>query len=125
MEEDHHHPHDTERQELEAAEGEETPIMTRKDLEGSQMRIGEENGTRDQHPSQKKTTMTRKTVSLTCSHGSWPMPWDNARESQRNPLPCFESKNTKIYVCGYYHVRIVLVETVGNGKIRHNESDTP
>jgi len=36
--------------ELQAAEGEETPMMTRKDVEGSQMRIGEEGGTRDPHP---------------------------------------------------------------------------
>ena len=38
--------------------------------------------------------------SLTCSHGSWPMPWDNEQESQQNPMPCFETRNTKIYACG-------------------------
>ena len=78
MEEYHHHYHHTERQELQAAEGEETPMMREKDLDGSQMRVGKEDGTRDPHPSQKKTTMKPKTMnSLTCSHGSGPMPWDN------------------------------------------------
>jgi len=26
---------------------------------------------------------------------------DNEQESQRNPLPCLGTRNTKIYVCGY------------------------
>jgi len=100
VEENHHH-HDTERQELEAEEGEETLMMMERDLEGNQMREGREDGTRDPHPSQKKMTMTPKTTnSLTCSHGSWPTPWDNKQESQRNHLPCFEMRNTKIYACG-------------------------
>jgi len=45
-------------------------MMREKDLEGSQIRVGKEDGTRDPHPSQKKkTTMTPKTMnSLTCSH---------------------------------------------------------
>jgi len=52
-------------------------------------------------PSQKKTTMTSKTMnSLTCSLESWPTPWDNGRESQRNLLPYLETKNTKISACG-------------------------
>jgi len=89
-------------------EGEETPMMREKDLEGSQMRVGKEDGTRDPHPSQKKTTMKPKTMnSLTCSHGSGPMPWDNERESQRNPLPCFETKTPRytyvaINMCGLF-----------------------
>jgi len=96
VEEDHHH-HDTEWQDLEAAEGEETPMMMEKELEGSLMRVGEEDGTRDPHPSQKKMTRTpRTTNSSTCSHGSWPMAWDNERESGRNPLPCLGTRNTKI-----------------------------
>jgi len=67
VEEDHHH-HDTEQQDLHGADREETPRMTRKDLGGNQMRIGKEDGTRDRHPSQKKKTMTPKTMNrLTCS----------------------------------------------------------
>jgi len=73
-----------------------------KDLAGSQMRVGEEDGVRDLHSSQKKMTMTpRMTNSSTSSHGSWPTPWDNRRDSQRNTLPCLETRNIKIYVCGY------------------------
>jgi len=68
VEEDHHHHHDTERQELRAEAGEETPMMSEKDLAGSQMRVGKEDGTRDPHPSQKKMTMTSRTMnSLICS----------------------------------------------------------
>ena len=75
-------------------------MMKEKALEGSQMRVGKEDGTRDQHPSQKKTTMTPKmTNSLTCSRGSWPTPWDNEEESRRNPLPCLGARNTKISAC--------------------------
>jgi len=77
-------------------------MMKGKDLEGSQMRIGGEDGTRDPHPSQRKTRTTSRMInSLTCSRESWPTPWDNERESQRNALPCLEMKNPKIYVCGY------------------------
>jgi len=102
VEEDHRHHHDTERQELQAGKGEETPMVRDKDLEGIQMRVGKEDGTRDPHPSEKKMTMSPKTKnSLTCSHWSWPTPWENEQESQRNPLPCLETRNTKIYVGGY------------------------
>jgi len=77
-------------------------MMIKRDLEENWMREGKEDGTRDLHPSQKKTTMTPNTTnSLTYSHGSWATPWDNGRESQRNPLPCFEMRNIKIYLCGY------------------------
>ena len=101
MEEDHHHP-GTERDELQMAEGKETPMMREKDREGSQMRVGKEDGMRDPHPRLNKTTMTpRTTNSLTCSHRSWPMPWDNGQESGRNPEPSLETRNTKIYVCDY------------------------
>jgi len=90
-----------ERQELQAVAGEETPMMTEKGLVGNQTKEGKEDGARDLHPSQKKTTMTPKTMnSLTCSLASWPTPCDNERESQRNPLPCLETKNTKISACG-------------------------
>jgi len=102
VEEDNHHHHDTERQELLAAEEEETPMMKGKDLEGSRMSVGKEDGTRDPHSSQKKKTTTSRTMnSLTCSLESWPTSWDNGHESQRNPLPCLEMRNTKIYICGY------------------------
>jgi len=97
----HHHHHDTERQELQAGEGEETPITTEKGLVGNQTREEKEDGTRDPHQSQKKTTMTPKTTnSLTSSHGSWLTLWDNERESRRNPLPCLGTRNTKISSCG-------------------------
>jgi len=44
-------------------------MMTRKNLEGSQMRIGEEDGTREPYPSQKKMTRAPKTMNrLTGSH---------------------------------------------------------
>jgi len=49
VEEDHHH-HDMERQELQAAEEEETPMINRKDLEGSQTRIGKEDGRETRTP---------------------------------------------------------------------------
>jgi len=62
VEEEHQHHHDTEQQELQAEAGEGTPIMREKDLVGSQMRVGKEDGTRDQHPSQKKMTMTSRTM---------------------------------------------------------------
>ena len=76
-------------------------MMTERDLVGNQMRVGKEDGTRDPHPSQRKIVMTPKTThSSTCSHASWPMPWDNGRESQRNPLPCLGTRNTKISACG-------------------------
>jgi len=45
VEEDHHHHRDTERQELQAVEEEETPMMMGKDLEGTQMSVGKEDGT--------------------------------------------------------------------------------
>jgi len=49
---------------------EETLMMREKDLAGSQMRVGKEDGMRDPHRSQKKKTMSPKTTnSLTCSHG--------------------------------------------------------
>jgi len=81
--------------------GEETPMMREKGLEENQTRAGKEDGTRDPHPSQQERTMTLKTTnSLTCSHGSWPTPWDNERESQRNPRPCLGTRNTKISACG-------------------------
>jgi len=100
VEENHHHHH-TERRELQAEEGEETLMMREKDLDGSQMREGKEACTRDPHPSQKKMSMTSKTMnSLTGSHGSWPTPWDTERESPQNPLPCLETKNTQISACG-------------------------
>jgi len=61
-------------------------------------------GRRDEcfpHPSQKKTTTMRRMMnSSTCSLESWPTPWDNERESQRNPLPCSEMRNSKISACG-------------------------
>jgi len=76
-------------------------MMMGKDLEGSQMRIEKEDGTRDEHPSPKKTTATSRMInSLACSLGSWPTPWDNEQESQRNPLPCLCTRNTKISACG-------------------------
>jgi len=76
--------------------------MTKKDLDGSQTRAGKEDWTRYPHPSPKKMTMTPKMMnSSTCSHGSWPTPWDNEQGSQRNTLPCLETRNTKIYECGY------------------------
>jgi len=54
-----------------------------------------------QHPSQKKTTTMRRMMnSSTCSLESWPTPWDNERESQRNPLPFSEMRNSKISACG-------------------------
>jgi len=88
VEEDYHH-HDTEQQELQAEAGVETPMMMEKDLVGRQMRAGKEDGTREPHPSLKKMTMTPKmTNSSNCFHGSWPNPWENEQESQRNPLPC-------------------------------------
>jgi len=60
--------HDEEElEELQAAE--ETLTMREKDLEGGQMRVGKEDGTRDRHPSEKKNSMTLKTTnSLICSH---------------------------------------------------------
>jgi len=77
-------------------------MIREKDLEEGQMRVGKEDGTRDRHPSQKKRTIKPKTTtSLMCSHGSWPTPWDNEQESQLNPLPCLETRNTKIYAWGY------------------------
>jgi len=98
---DHHHHHDTERQEIQAEEGEETPMIKEQGLEGSQMRIEKEDGTRDPHPGQKKmTTMSRTMNSLTCSLESWPTPWDNQQGCQRNPLPCLGMRNTKISACG-------------------------
>ena len=101
MEEAHHH-HGTEREELETEEGEETPMMREKDLEGTQMRVGKEDGTRDPHPSLNQTTMTLKTMNnLTFSHGSWATPWDNGRVSKGNLQPCLQTRNTKIHVCGY------------------------
>ena len=101
-------------------------MMREKDLEGSQMRVGKEERTRDPHPSQKRMTiMPKRRNSLSCSHGSWPMPWDNGQESQRNPRPCSEMRTTKIYVCSYWHVPIILAERVVSGKTRHNEPDTP
>jgi len=101
-------------------------MMREKDLEGSQMRVGKEEGTRDPHPSQKRMTIMPKTRnSLPCSHGSWPMHWDNGQESQRKPRPCLETRNTKIYVCSNWHVQIILAERVGSGETRHNEPDTP
>ena len=73
--ETHHHHLEERPQELQAEE--ETLIMREKDLEGNQMRVGKEDGTRDPHPSQKKISMTLRTMhNLTCSHGSWPTPWD-------------------------------------------------
>jgi len=82
-------------------EGEETPMMTEKDLEGNQMRVGKEDRTSDPHPSQKRMTMTPKTMNTsTCSHRSWPTPWDNERESQRNPRPYLGTRSTKISTCG-------------------------
>jgi len=91
VEEDHHHHHDTGWQELQNEE--ETLMMREKDLEGSQMRVEKEDGTREPQPSQKKTTMTPKTTnSLTCSHWSWPTPWDNEQESRRNPSAMFRNK---------------------------------
>jgi len=102
--------------------------MTReKDLGGNQMRAGKEEGTRDPHPSQTTTMTVRKMNSLTCFLESWPIPWDNSRESQRNPLPCSKTKNTKMYACCYWHAWIILAETVGSGRTRHwhNESNTP
>ena len=75
MEEDHHQHHDTEREELQAQEGEETPMMKEKDVEESQMRVGKEDGMRDPQPTVKKTTMTPRMMnSSTCSLESWPMP---------------------------------------------------
>jgi len=101
VEEDHHHHHDMEQQELQAAAGEDTPMTTREDLEGTQMRIEKEDGTRDPHPSQKKTTTRSRTMnSLTWFLESWPTPWDNEQESQRNPLACLGTRNTKISACG-------------------------
>ena len=101
VEEDHHPHDDMEQQELQTEEGEETPMMMEKGLVGSQMREGKEDGTRDPHPSQRKTAKTPKTTNnLTSSHGSWPTLWDNGHESKRNPLPCFEMRNTKISACG-------------------------
>jgi len=76
-------------------------MMREKDLEGNQMRVGKEDGTRDPHPSQKKISMTLRTMhNLTCSNGSWPTPWDKGQESQQNILRCLETRNTNIYVCG-------------------------
>jgi len=76
-------------------------MMREKGLEENQTRAGKEDGTRDPYSSQKETTMTPKTTnSLTCSDRSWPTPWDNERESQRNPLPCLGTRNTKISACG-------------------------
>jgi len=52
-------------------------MMREKDLEGSQMRIREEDGTRDAHTSQKKKGRRRRmTNSLICFLASWPTPWD-------------------------------------------------
>jgi len=76
-------------------------MMMEKDLVESQISEGKEDGTRDPHPSLKKMTMMPKmTNSSNCSDGSWPSPWENGQESQRNPLPCLETKNTKISACG-------------------------
>jgi len=71
-------------------------MMKGKDLGESQMRAGKADEIRDLHTSQGTTMMPRTTNSLTCILESWPMPWDNVRESQRNPLPCSEMRNTKI-----------------------------
>jgi len=61
VEEDHNYHHDTERQELQAAEEEEAPMMKGKDLEGREISVGKEDGTRDQHSSKKKKTTTSRT----------------------------------------------------------------
>jgi len=43
-------------------------MMREKDLAGSKMRVGKNDWTRDPHPSQKKMTMTLRTMnSLICS----------------------------------------------------------
>jgi len=122
VEEDHHYQHDP-RGQPGFQEEDETPMMMKKDLDESQMRVGKEDRTRDPPPSQKKTTMTSRTMnSLTCSHEQWPTRCDNKRESRQNTLQSLETRNTRMYVCGYYHIRIILVQTGGNGKTRHNES---
>jgi len=82
--------------------GEGDPDAKGEDLEGNQMKVGKEDGTRDPHPSLNKTSMTPGTTNnLTYSHRTWPTPWDNEQDSQRNPLLCLEMRNTKIYSCGY------------------------
>jgi len=58
----HHHHHNIERQELHVVEGQEIPIMKKKDLEGSQMRVGKEDRTRDLHPRRKEKTMKLRTT---------------------------------------------------------------
>jgi len=76
-------------------------MMMEKDLEESQTRVGKEDGTRDRHPSQNKTTMVPRTMnSLGCSLESGPTPYDNEPESQWNLLPCSKMRNTKISTCG-------------------------
>jgi len=74
-------------------------MMKEKDLEGSQMRAGEEDGTRDWRPSKKMTMMLRTRNSSTCFPESWPKPWDDKRVFRQNLLPCSNRKNTKIYSC--------------------------
>jgi len=49
VEEDHDHHNDTERQELQAEAGEETPMIRETDLARSQMRVGKEDGGRVTH----------------------------------------------------------------------------
>jgi len=71
---------------LQAAAAEETMMMREKDLDGSQMKAGREDGMRDRPPSQKKMPMTPKTMnSLTCSHGSWPTPWTTNESPSGTP----------------------------------------
>jgi len=72
-----------------------------KDLGGSQMTAGKGDRTRDPHPSHKMMMTQRTTNSSTSCPKRCLRPWDDERDSQRNPLPCSERKNTKIYKCGY------------------------
>jgi len=102
VEETYHHHHEEGQQGPEQEEEEEEIAMIREqDLAGEQMRAGMEDGRRDPHPSERRNMTPRRTNSLTCCLESWPTPWDNVQESQRNPRPYSERRNTKIYAGGY------------------------
>ena len=71
-----------------------------KGLDERQTRVRKEDGTRDPQLSQKLTLMRETTNSSPPCHELWPAPWDEEQETQRNLLPCLETRNMKTYASG-------------------------
>jgi len=104
---------------------EETPMINGKGLGGRKERVRKEDEVRDQHLGHKPTMRQGMTNSLQSYHESWPTPWDNGQEYQRNPLPYLRMRSTKILAYAYYHANITTTEISGSSSRRPNESNTP